>query len=138
MAMNVVFHTAPVLPTCPPQRMLSLMIFSASAIVLAELQAYSARDMASVTGIALGAQFRVKHAMQMSRSVIMPLTVPLSSTTGMAPQSASHISFAGTATLAFVLQLATCLVISSLTFIVRFLRTAVFGDQMRACKTKAE
>jgi hypothetical protein len=57
--------------------------------------------------------------MQMSRSVIMPMGHPASSTTGIAPTSPSHISWAARASESASLQLMTFFVIKSLARMVR-------------------
>src|SRR6266536_271274 len=56
-------------------------------------------------------------AMQMSRSVINPTTLPSSVTTGSTPQSFSHINPAASASVAVGVQAVALLVIISLTFI---------------------
>src|SRR5260221_11137673 len=72
--------------------------------------------MTSCTGISPSARARVAPAMQMSRSVITPMTCPRSSVTGTAPQSSSHMIFAAAARLVSGPHDFTSDVISSFTF----------------------
>ena len=87
---------------------------SASPMLSSGEQANRPLDMASRQTIALGAQFFDIAAMQMSRSVIIPITRPLAdSRTGTDPQSQSHIRWAGTSRVSSMVQLATSRVIRS-------------------------
>src|SRR5512141_108104 len=91
------------------------MVASASCTLLSAVQAYSLSDIASCTLRLLGDWSLVKQAMQISRSVIIPFTLLLLSTTGMDPQSQSHINLAATLRLSSSLQLTALLVIKSAT-----------------------
>src|SRR5689334_9573424 len=72
--------------------------------------------MACATGMADGGRLSIQVAMQMSRSVIIPITCPSALTTGSAPQSQSHINLAAAASDSSARQEATFLVMSFSTF----------------------
>jgi hypothetical protein len=75
----------------------------------------------------LGARSRIQAAMQMSRSVIIPTRRPSPPSTGTEPQSQSHICLAAALHGSSALQVATCFVINSTTFMART------GAQLLGC-----
>src|SRR5690349_17859235 len=96
--------------TCP-----SRMVFNAEWISSSGWHACVWPEVTSRTRNSDASLFLVPSATQMSRSVIMPVTLPASPTTGSVPQSLSHISAAAAARFVSGRQNTTDFVIKSRT-----------------------